>query len=274
MKRTILANGVEYDMLGFGTYKITGEFDPKKAVLDALKVGYRHVDTAVFYNNEQKIGEALQETLLNREDIFITTKLWTNVYSYEYAYDEINRCLCNLNVDYLDSVLIHWPHDNVKEVWTAMEDMYFDGRIRVLGVSNFKEHHVEEMKKYARVMPMINQIELHPEFRQFELCEYCRRNDILVEAWSPLMRGEALEIPLIKEIAKKYNATPAQVILAYDIKEGISVIPKSTRRERMEENFGALELTLSEEDVKLLRGLDKGVRRYRDPDNHGFGNQG
>ncbi len=274
MKRTILANGVEYDMLGFGTYKITGEFDAKEAVLDALKVGYRRVDTAVFYNNEQRIGEALQETLLNREDIFITTKLWTNVYSYEYAYDEINRCLYNLNVDYLDSVLIHWPHDNVKEVWTAMEDMYFDGRIRVLGVSNFKEHHVEEMKKYARVMPMINQIELHPEFRQFELCEYCKRNDILVEAWSPLMRGEALEIPLIKEIAKKYNATPAQIILAYDIAEGISVIPKSTRRERMEENFGALELTLNEEDVKLLRGLDKGVRRYRDPDNHGFGNQG
>ncbi len=274
MKRTILANGVEYDMLGFGTYKITGEFDAKEAVLDALKVGYRHVDTAVFYNNEQRIGEALQETLLNREDIFITTKLWTNVYSYEYAYDEINRCLYNLNVDYLDSVLIHWPHDNVKEVWTAMEDMYFDDRIRVLGVSNFKEHHVEEMKKYARVMPMINQIELHPEFRQFELCEYCKRNDILVEAWSPLMRGEALEIPLIKEIAKKYNATPAQVILAYDIAEGISVIPKSTRKERMEENFGALELTLSEEDVKLLRGLDKGIRRYRDPDNHGFGNQG
>ncbi len=274
MKKTLLSNGVEYDMLGFGTYKITGEFDAQEAVLKALDVGYRHIDTAVFYNNEQAIGEALRETDIPREEIFITTKLWTNVYNYEYAYDEINRCLYNLNVDYLDSLLIHWPHNNVQSVWTAMEDMYFDGRIRAIGVSNFKEHHIEEMKSYARVMPMINQVELHPEFRQFELCSYCKDNNILVEAWSPLMRGEALEIPLIKEIAKKHNATSAQIILAYDMSEGISVIPKSVSRIRMAENFGALNIKLSEEEIRALRKLNNGVRRYRDPDNHGFGNQG
>lgn len=274
MISTKLSNGLSYDMLGFGTYKITGEFDAKQAVLDAISVGYRRIDTAVFYDNEAEIGLALKASPLPRSELFITTKLWTNVNTYQKAIDRINASMEALGVDYLDGLLIHWPHNNNREVWTAMEDLYFQGKLRSIGVSNFKEHHIEELKRFARIMPMVNQVELHPEFRQFELQEYCKKEGILVEAWSPLMRGEALNIPLIKELAEKHNATPSQIILAWDIKEGIAVIPKSTKIARMAENFNALSVHLSDDEVESLNKLHNGVRRYRNPDNHGFGNQG
>ncbi|MBR2350305.1 MAG: aldo/keto reductase [Clostridia bacterium] len=274
MISTKLSNGLSYDMLGFGTYKITGEFDAKQAVLDAISVGYRRIDTAVFYDNEGEIGLALKASPVPRSELFITTKLWTNVNTYQKTIDRINASMEALGVDYLDGLLIHWPHNNNREVWTAMEDLYFQGKLRSIGVSNFKEHHIEELKRFARIMPMVNQVELHPEFRQFELQEYCKKEGILVEAWSPLMRGEALNIPLIKELAEKHNATPSQIILAWDIKEGIAVIPKSTKIARMAENFNALSVNLSDDEVESLNKLHNGVRRYRNPDNHGFGNQG
>ena len=274
MISTKLSNGLSYDMLGFGTYKITGEFDAKQAVLDAISVGYRRIDTAVFYDNEGEIGLALKASPVPRSELFITTKLWTNVNTYQKAIDRINASMEALGVDYLDGLLIHWPHNNNREVWTAMEDLYFQGKLRSIGVSNFKEHHIEELKRFARIMPMVNQVELHPEFRQFELQEYCKKEGILVEAWSPLMRGEALNIPLIKELAEKHNATPSQIILAWDIKEGIAVIPKSTKIARMAENFNAFSVNLSDDEVESLNKLHNGVRRYRNPDNHGFGNQG
>lgn len=274
MISTKLSNGLSYDMLGFGTYKITGEFDAKQAVLDAISVGYRRIDTAVFYDNEAEIGLALKASPVPRSELFITTKLWTNVNTYQKTIDRINASMEALGVDYLDGLLIHWPHNNNREVWTAMEDLYFQGKLRSIGVSNFKEHHIEELKRFARIMPMVNQVELHPEFRQFELQEYCKKEGILVEAWSPLMRGEALNIPLIKELAEKHNATPSQIILAWDIKEGIAVIPKSTKIARMAENFNALSVHLSDDEVESLNKLHNGVRRYRNPDNHGFGNQG
>ncbi len=274
MISTKLSNGLSYDMLGFGTYKITGEFDAKQAVLDAISVGYRRIDTAVFYDNEGEIGLALKASPVPRSELFITTKLWTNVNTYQKTIDRINASMEALGVDYLDGLLIHWPHNNNREVWTAMEDLYFQGKLRSIGVSNFKEHHIEELKRFARIMPMVNQVELHPEFRQFELQEYCKKEGILVEAWSPLMRGEALNIPLIKELAEKHNATPSQIILAWDIKEGIAVIPKSTKIARMAENFNALSVHLSDGEVESLNKLHNGVRRYRNPDNHGFGNQG
>lgn len=274
MISTKLSNGLSYDMLGFGTYKITGEFDAKQAVLDAISVGYRRIDTAVFYDNEGEIGLALKASPVPRSELFITTKLWTNVNTYQKTIDRINASMEALGVDYLDGLLIHWPHNNNREVWTAMEDLYFQGKLRSIGVSNFKEHHIEELKRFARIMPMVNQVELHPEFRQFELQEYCKKEGILVEAWSPLMRGEALNIPLIKQLAEKHNATPSQIILAWDIKEGIAVIPKSTKIARMAENFNALSVNLSDGEVESLNKLHNGVRRYRNPDNHGFGNQG
>ena len=273
MITTKLSNGISYDMIGFGTYKITGECDAKQAVLDALDVGYRRIDTAVFYENEQEIGLALKETSIPREQIFVTTKLWTNVNTYEKTKEQIEKSLSLLGLDYLDGLLIHWPHKDVKETWRAMEDAYLEGKLRSIGVSNFKEHHLEEMKEYQRVKPMVNQIELHPEFRQFELVDYCKKEGILVEAWSPLMRGEALKLPLVKEIAQKHGVTEAEVILKWDVLEGIAVIPKSTHKERMTTNFRALELDLSQEEIAELNKLNNGIRRYRDPDNHGFGNQ-
>ena len=273
MIATKLSNGISYDMMGFGTYKITAECDAKQAVLDALDVGYRRIDTAVFYENEQEIGLALKETSIPREQIFVTTKLWTNVNTYEKTKEQIEKSLSLLGLDYLDGLLIHWPHKDVKETWRAMEDAYLEGKLRSIGVSNFKEHHLEEMKEYQRVKPMVNQIELHPEFRQFELVDYCKKEGILVEAWSPLMRGEALKLPLVKEIAQKHGVKEAEVILKWDVLEGIAVIPKSTHKERMTTNFRALELDLSQEEIAELNKLHNGIRRYRDPDNHGFGNQ-
>lgn len=273
MITTKLSNGLSYDMLGFGTYKITGQYDAKQAVLDAISVGYRRIDTAVFYENEERIGVALKETDIPRSELFITTKIWTNVNSYQKVMDQVEKSMTLLGVEYLDGLLIHWPHKDVKETWRAMEDLYLDGKLRSIGVSNFKEHHLEEMKEYQRVKPMVNQVELHPEFRQFELVDYCKKENILVEAWSPLMRGEALSIPLIQEVAKKHNATEAEVILKWDIDEGIAVIPKSVNKERMKANFNALNLTLTQEEILELRKLNNGIRRYRDPDNHGFGNQ-
>ncbi|MBQ8177721.1 MAG: aldo/keto reductase [Clostridia bacterium] len=273
MQKTTLSNGISFDMLGFGTYKITGDFDAKLAVLSALRVGYRRIDTAVFYENEDRIGLALKETDVPREQIFITTKLWTDVNTYQKTIDRVNKSMELLGVDYLDMVLIHWPHKDVKETWKALEDLYLSGKLKAIGVSNFKEHHIEEMKEYFRIKPHLNQVELHPEFRQFELVEYLKKEGIQVEAWSPLMRGEALSLPVIQKIAAAHNATPAQVILAWDIYEGIAVIPKSTKVERMQENFGCLSVSLSEEEVAMLRTLNNGIRRYRDPDNHGFGNQ-
>ena len=273
MITTKLSNGIAYDMIGFGTYKITAECDAKQAVLDALDVGYRRIDTAVFYENEQEIGLALKETSIPREQIFVTTKLWTNVNTYEKTKEQIEKSLYLLGLDYLDGLLIHWPHKDVKETWRAMEDAYMEGKLRSIGVSNFKEHHLGEMKEYQRVKPMVNQIELRPEFRQFELVDYCKKEGILVEAWSPLMRGEALKLTLVKEIAQKHGVTEAEVILKWDVLEGIAVIPKSTHKERMTTNFRALELDLSQEEIAELNKLHNGIRRYRDPDNHGFGNQ-
>lgn len=273
MKTTKLSNGISYDMMGFGTYKITGEYDARKAVIEALSVGYRRIDTAVFYENEEKIGEALRETDIPREEIFITTKLWTNVDTYEKVMAQVGKSMSLLQTNYLDGLLIHWPHKYVKETWRAMEDLYFDGKLRSIGVSNFKEHHLEEMKGFMRVKPMVNQIELHPEFRQYEVREYCKNEGILVEAWSPLMRGEALTLPLVKEIARKHGVTEAEVILAWDISDGIAVIPKTTSKERMATNFRALELELGGDEIQNLNALNNGVRRFRDPDNHGFGNQ-
>lgn len=273
MITTKLSNGISYDMLGFGTYKITGDFDAKQAVLDALSIGYRRIDTAVFYENEERIGLALRETNVPREEIFITTKLWTNVNTYDKVISQVEKSLDLLGLTYLDGLLIHWPHKDVKETWRAMEDLYLKGTLRSIGVSNFNEGHLEEMKEYQRVKPMVNQVELHPEFRQFELVEYCKRENILVEAWSPLMRGEALGLPLIKDLAKKYGVTEAEIILKWDVDEGIAVIPKSTKKERMQTNFNALGLVLAEEDRQALRTLHNGIRRYRDPENHGFGNQ-
>ena len=257
MEYVTLTNGKKLPIVGYGTYKIT-EDEVCECVLEALGRGYRRIDTATFYANEAGIGEAYENSGLNRSEIYLATKLWTNVTSYAKARESAER------------LLIHWPTAANAEVWRAMEDMYFEGILKGIGVSNFKEHHIDELNAMSRISPMWNQIELHPYFRQQALRDYCKGKGIVVEAWSPLMRGSVLDEPVIKEIAAKYGKSVAAVILRADVEEGIAVIPKTVSPERMRENIDIFDFSLTADELQAIAALDRGARQYRDPDNHGF----
>lgn len=265
-----LLNGVKMPILGYGTYKITNDVNVKKCVLDALKVGYRRIDTATLYGNEAEIGKAIKESGIARKDLFITSKLWTNILTAEDTNKAVDEMLNNLQTDYLDLLLIHWPTKSNNVVWRAMENLYADNRLKSIGVSNFKQYHIEEIINEENICPMVNQVELHPLFQQPELCRYCDSKGIIVEAWSPLMRGNALDLPVLNEIAQKHKKSPSQIILRFDIQSGIAVIPKTINKNRMIENFSVFDFELSETEMKLIKELDKNDRQYRDPDNHGF----
>lgn len=269
MEYVTLTNGKSLPILGYGTYKI-GEDVVTACVLEAFRRGYRRIDTATFYANEAGIGEAVKSAGLKREEIYLATKLWTNVTSYAKARESAERSLKALRTDYLDMLLIHWPTPANAEVWRAMEDMYFEGILKGIGVSNFKEHHIDELNAMSRISPMWNQVEMHPYFRQQALRDYCKGKGIVVEAWSPLMRGSVLDEPVIKDIAAKYGKSVAAVILRADIEEGIAVIPKTVSPERMSENIGIFDFTLTADELAAIAALDRGARQYRDPDNHGF----
>lgn len=262
-------NGKKADMIGFGTYKI----DPVTvidAVSYALEAGYRRIDTAVMYQNEQGIGKALSEAGIAREKLFITTKLWTDVKSAEDVEKSVCASLERLRTDYIDMLLIHWPTENNIKVWKGMENMKRKGLVRGIGLSNFKIHHIEEIKKEAEFEPEWNQLEIHPYFLNGETVEYCHKNGIVAEAWSPLTRGEALKDPLIIGMAEKYGKSAAQIILRFDVQCKVAAVPKSTHKERVKENIDVFGFSISDEDVAAIKKLDTGIRRYRDPDNHGF----
>lgn len=269
MEYVTLTNGKKLPIVGYGTYKIT-EDEVCECVLEALGRGYRRIDTATFYANEAGIGEAYENSGLKRSEIYLATKLWTNVTSEKAAKATVERSLRALRTDYLDMLLIHWPTPANAEVWRAMEDMYFEGILKGIGVSNFKEHHIDELNAVSRISPMWNQIELHPYFRQQALRDYCKGKGIVVEAWSPLMRGSVLDEPVLKEIAAKYGKSVAAVILRADVEEGIAVIPKTVSPERMSENIDIFDFSLTADELQAIAALDRGARQYRDPDNHGF----
>ena len=269
MEYVTLTNGKKLPIVGYGTYKIT-EDEVCECVLEALGRGYRRIDTATFYANEAGIGEAYENSGLKRSEIYLATKLWTNVTSEKAAKATVERSLRALRTDYLDMLLIHWPTAANAEVWRAMEDMYFEGILKGIGVSNFKEHHIDELNAVSRISPMWNQIELHPYFRQQALRDYCKGKGIVVEAWSPLMRGSVLDEPVLKEIAAKYGKSVAAVILRADVEEGIAVIPKTVSPERMSENIDIFDFSLTADELQAIAALDRGARQYRDPDNHGF----
>lgn len=269
MEFVTLTNGNKLPVIGYGTYKI-GEDIVTGCVLEAFERGYRRIDTATFYANEAGIGKAVESSGLKREEIYLATKLWTNVLSAKAARESVARSLEALCTDYLDMLLIHWPTAANAEVWGAMEDMYSEGLLKGIGVSNFKEHHIDELNAVSRISPMWNQVEMHPYFRQQALRDYCKGKGIVVEAWSPLMRGSVLDEPVIKEIAAKYGKSVAAVILRADVEEGIAVIPKTVSPERMSENIGIFDFSLTADELAAIAALDRGARQYRDPDNHGF----
>lgn len=252
-----LLNGIDIPRIGFGTYKLKGENETIDTIKYALKVGYRFIDTASFYGNEGWIGKAIKESKIKRDDIFLATKVWNDSHGYDKAIDSFEKSMKKLDIDYLDLLLVHWPTKLNKETWRAFESLYELGKVRAIGVCNFKIGHLEELRKTAKIMPMVNQIEVHPCFSQKEIVNYCNNYKIQVIGWSPIMKGQLLEVPLMMDLAEKYNKTIAQIALRWHIQKGIIPIPKSSHYGRIADNIDIFNFELSEEDMIKVDKLDR-----------------
>lgn len=253
-----LSNGVSMPMSGFGVFQVeTGEIC-KQVVKDALSVGYRSIDTAAAYFNEEAVGDALKESGIPREELFITTKLWVQDAGYEHARKAFETSLEKLQLDYLDLYLIHQPFSDYYGSWRAMEDLYEEGKIRAIGVSNFYPDRLADLSLNSRIVPMVNQVELHPFFQQTAALEVMKEYGIQPEAWGPFAEGKygIFTNETLQSIAKKHSKTVAQVLLRWNVQRGVVVIPKSVRKERMEENFAIWDFALSQEDMNAIAALD------------------
>ncbi|MEQ2465353.1 aldo/keto reductase [Niallia hominis] len=265
---TTLHNGVEMPWLGLGVFLVKDGEEVVNSVKAALEVGYRSIDTAA-YKNEEGVGKAIAESNVPREELFITTKVWNADQGYEATLAAFDVSMKKLGLDYLDLYLIHWPlpsQGKFVDTWKALEQLYKDGRVRAIGVSNFKVHHLEEIIANSEIVPMVNQVEYHPRFNQRELHDFCKKHGIQLEAWSPLMQGGLLEEPILVELAKKYNKSPAQIIIRWDIQTGVVTIPKSVKPHRIAENKDVFDFELSEEDMDKISALNQDQRMFANPD--------
>ncbi len=263
-----LNNGVEIPQLGFGVFQIEPA-DTVEAVTRALDVGYRHIDTAEMYGNEREVGEAIAKSGIDPAEIFVTSKLNNGFHAYDDALRAFDGTLSALGTERIDLFLIHWPLATVRdftETWRALEKVYADGRTRSIGVSNFQPHHLNRLRDECTVVPVVNQIELHPYLTQAELRAYGADHSIATEAWSPIAQGGVLEDPTITTIAAALDRTPAQVVLRWHVQLGNIVFPKSVNPQRMAENFGIFDFTLAESDMASISGLNKDERTGPDPD--------
>ena len=265
-----LHNGVEMPMLGFGTFKVEDGAQTVEAVKNALQTGYRHIDCAAVYGNEDSVGRGIIESGVAREDIFITSKVWNSEQGYEKTLAAFEKTISDLQVDYLDLYLIHWPKPLNNETWKALEELYNAGKVRAIGVSNFKQHHLEDLMANATIMPMVNQVEYHPRLAQSELLAFCEAHNIAVEAWGPLMQGQIFEVELMKEMAAKYNRSVTQIVLRWDLQNGVITIPKSIKAHRIEENSKIFDFELSAEDMAAINALNQDHRVGPDPDHIDF----
>jgi 2,5-diketo-D-gluconate reductase A len=267
-----LNNGVEIPQLGFGVFQIEPE-KTKDATLAAFEVGYRHIDTAEMYGNEKEVGEAVRASGLDREEIFVTSKLNNTFHEYDAALSAFDQSLKDLDIDYLDLFLVHWPLPDVLdyvETWKAMEKMYESGRVRAIGVSNFQPHHLNRLRDETSVTPAVNQVEIHPYLANDEVRAYDAQHGIATEAWSPIAQGKVLHDPAIVRIAENLGRTPAQVTLRWHLQRGDIVFPKSVTRSRVEENFAIFDFELSGTDMDDITGLDRGERTGPDPDSFNY----
>lgn len=266
-----LHNGVKMPWVGLGVYKVKEGEEVKSTVRTALEIGYRHIDTAAFYENEEGVGQAIRESGIPREQVFVTTKVWNTDQGYETTLKAFDASLKKLGFDYVDLYLVHWPvKGKYKETYKALEKLYKDGYVRAIGVSNFQIHHLQDVLADCEIKPMVNQVEYHPRLTQKELLTFCRKNGIQLEAWSPLMRGEILTEPTIVEIGKKYGKTPAQVVLRWDLQHGVVTIPKSVTPARIKENADIFDFSLTDEEMKQIDALNLNKRVGPDPDNFNF----
>jgi 2,5-diketo-D-gluconate reductase A len=263
-----LNNGVEIPQLGFGVFQIKPE-DTRAATLEALKVGYRHIDTAEMYGNEREVGEAIRDSGIDRAEVFVTSKLNNGFHAHEKALEAFGRSLEAMKFEYLDLFLIHWPLPAVGdfvETWKALEEIYRSGRARAIGVSNFQPHHIQRLLQENTVTPAVNQIELHPYFTQDDLRAFDREHGIATEAWSPLAQGQVLDDPTIVRIAERLRRTPAQVTLRWHIQRDDIVFPKSVTPERIAENFAIFDFELMADDMAAITALHRNGRRGPNPD--------
>ncbi|QKS60183.1 aldo/keto reductase [Paenibacillus barcinonensis] len=272
---TTLHNGVHMPWFGLGVFKVEEGQELIEAVKHAIKHGYRSIDTAAIYGNEagvgQAIAEALQENGLKREELFITSKVWNADLGYEETLAAFDTTMNKLGLDVLDLYLIHWPKaGKYKGAWRAMEELYAAGRILAIGVSNFQIHHLQDLMQDAQVKPMVNQVEYHPRLTQEELKAFCEQHGIQLEAWSPLMQGELLDNPLLTEIASSKGKSVAQIILRWDLQNGVVTIPKSTKAQRIIENADLFDFELSTEEMQRISSLNGNVRVGPDPDHFDF----
>jgi len=259
-------NGVKIPQVGFGVYKLTNE-DFETAVGEAIRVGYRHFDVAKIYGNEKNLGIEIQKSKIPREEFFITSKVWNTDHGYEATKKAFKQTCKNINIDYLDMYLIHFASPHYLETWKVMEELYLEGKIKVIGVANFEIQHLEELMKHSKISPMINQIETHPEFPQNELHDYLIEHHILHEAWAPLGQGNKalFENSELKRIASNHNKTVAQVILRWHLQQGIIVIPKSSKPKRIKENIQLADFELTNDEMERINQLNTGKRYSHSP---------
>jgi len=266
-----LHNGVKMPYFGLGVYLSEDGKEVINAIKWALEAGYRHIDTAAIYNNEEGVGVGIKESNVPREDIFVVSKVWNSDQGYDNTLRAFDKSLNRLGLEYLDLYLAHWPvGGKYKDTWKAMEYLYKQKRVRAIGVSNFMQHHLEDLLGTANIVPMVNQMEFHPYLVQQSLLDFCSDKNIQYEAWSPMMQGKIFGIDTFKEIANKYNKTIAQIVLRWDLQKGVITIPKSSKRERILANADIFDFELTPEDMANLDSLDRGQRYGPDPNNFDF----
>ncbi len=267
----VLSNGVKMPWLGLGVWQVKDGEEVINAVKWAIEAGYRSIDTAAAYKNEEGVGQAIKESGVPREELFITTKLWNGDQGYDSALKAFDESRRRLGLDYIDLYLIHWPvKGKYVDSWRALIKLYNDGLVRAIGVSNFLPHHLEDIISETGVVPMVNQVELHPWLTQKSLIQYCKERNIQVEAYSPLMRGKFKEIPLLEEIGKKYGKTAAQVVLRWHLQNEVVIIPKSINRDRIIQNADIFDFELSAEEMKQIDDLNRDHRFLPHPDKINF----
>lgn len=263
-----LYNGMVIPQIGLGVYKVPEE-DVYDAVTSAIKAGYRHIDTASYYQNETGVGNAIKDSGLKREDIFVTTKVWNDEQGYDHTLKAFERSLKKLGMDYVDLYLVHWPIRGLfPETYKALEHLYKEGRVKAIGVSNFLDHHLIELLETAEIKPMMNQIELHPKLVEQATIDFCKEQDIVIESWAPLGRANYLDDARLKHLAEKYGKSTAQIILRWHIEQGFVVIPKSTNPERQKQNLAVFDFELTGEEMKMIHqlGKDEALRIGSHPD--------
>ncbi|MBO4670089.1 MAG: aldo/keto reductase [Lachnospiraceae bacterium] len=274
-----LLNGVEIPCIGFGTWQTPDGDVAVNSVKCAIQTEYRHIDTAQAYGNEEGVGEGIRQGGVPREELFITTKLWNNNHTYDLTMRTFEESLKKLGLDYVDLFLIHWPNPAMyrnrweqanAESWKAMEELYVAGKIRAIGISNFRQHHIEALMKTAKIKPMVNQIRLCPGETQDELVEYCREQGMILEAYSPLGNGKIFEVPEMKALADRYGKSIAQICIRWGLQQGYLPLPKSVTPSRIEDNLKVFDFELTDADVQLIANLKGCVGLSGDPDKMPF----